>query len=361
MVWLAVYGGIFVAAALLSVLLCGGARAMGLKLGWMDIPAGRKAHRAPIAVTGGYGIFLSFAACVLGGTLLATWLAGHLPERLGNLAHYLQNLSGVRREIFSVLGGAGWLFLVGAIDDRHPLGPKVKLLAQALAVIPLLWAGIMIRSFLPNWVGAGLTLFWVLLLTNAFNLLDNMDGLSASVALVVCGVMALAAWQGGQLWMPALFLCLAGVLLGFLVYNFNPASLFMGDAGSLSMGYLCAVFSVLTTYWNPGTHTSLPVLMPLAIMAVPLFDTLSVMFIRHRHGAPLFVGDRNHFSHRLLKMGFSVREAALTIALLTGASGLLALPLRSLELSSALIHLGGLAMLFAVIIALEIVGRREQS
>jgi UDP-GlcNAc:undecaprenyl-phosphate GlcNAc-1-phosphate transferase len=252
------------------------------------------------------------------------------------------------------------MFALGAIDDLRPLGPKLKLAIQIVATLPLLAAGAHIHGFLPAPLGMALTVLWIVLLTNSFNLLDNMDGLSASVALVVCLVLTLAAWQGGQFWMPALFLCLAGALGGFLLYNFHPASMFMGDSGSLTIGYLVSVFSILITYTGQGSQavTGLPVLMPLAIMGVPLFDTLSVMFIRWRAGKPLMLGDRNHFSHRLLAMGFGVRGAALTIALLTGACGLLALPLRRLPLGQALIQLAGLTMLFGVVVALELTGRR---
>jgi UDP-GlcNAc:undecaprenyl-phosphate GlcNAc-1-phosphate transferase len=135
----------------------------------------------------------------------------------------------------------------------------------------------------------------------------------------------------------------------------------MGDAGSLTVGYLMAVFSVLVTYQNVAggaRATPLTLLMPLAIMGVPLFDTLSVMWIRRRAGKPLMVGDRNHFSHRLLALGFGVRGAVATIALLTAATGLLALPLRELDWGESALHVAGLSGLFGVIVALEVAGRR---
>lgn len=355
--WALCYLLVFLAALAASAALCGLARALGLRWGVMDVPSGRKAHARPIAVTGGWGIFATFMLFAGGGALLAPALARALPPAFGELRHYLENLSGVRRELLAILGGVTLVFTVGAIDDRRPLGPKVKLLAQIVATLPLIAVGVMIRGFLPLPVGALLTIGWVVVITNSFNLLDNMDGLSASVALVVCAVLALAARQGGELWLPALFLCFAGTLGGFLVYNFHPASMFMGDAGSLTIGYLVSVFSILVTYYGKGEPTALPVLMPVAVMGVPLFDTLSVMFIRWRNGKPLMVGDRNHFSHRLLAMGFTVRETAITIALLTGATGLLALPLRYLSWPAALAHMLGLAMLFSVVIMLELVGR----
>jgi UDP-GlcNAc:undecaprenyl-phosphate GlcNAc-1-phosphate transferase len=357
MKWIVLYIGVFLSALGVSAALCGAARALGLRLGIMDVPTARKNHGRPIAVTGGWGFFATFLLFVGGGALLLGPVAAALPPSLGELRHYIENLAGLRKEIAAILGGLTLVFVVGAVDDRRPLGPWVKLGAQILATLPLVAVGVMIRGFLPLPVGAALTIGWVVLLTNSFNLLDNMDGLSASVACVVCVVLALAARQGGELWLPALFLCFAGALGGFLIYNFHPASMFMGDAGSLTIGYLVAVFSILVTYYGKGEPTSLPVLMPVAVMGVPLFDTLSVMFIRWKHHKPLMVGDRNHFSHRLLAMGFTVRETAVTIALLTAASGLLALPLRFLAWPAALVHMLGLVLLFSVIVMLELVGR----
>lgn len=357
MKWMTLYILVFLSALGVSALLCGAARRLGLRWGVMDVPSGRKAHARPVAVTGGWGFFATFILFVGGGTLLLRPIAYLMPASFGELRHYIENLIGLRREVAAILGGTALVFVVGAIDDVRPLGPWVKLGAQVVATLPLIAVGVMIRGFLPLPLGAALTIGWVVLLTNSFNLLDNMDGLSASVALVVCCVLALAARQGGELWLPALFLCFAGALGGFLIYNFHPASMFMGDAGSLTIGYLVAVFSIMVTYYTKSEPTTLPVLMPLAVMGVPLFDTLSVMYIRWRNQKPLMVGDRNHFSHRLLAMGFTVRETAVTIALLTGATGLLALPLRVLAWPAALGHMVGLGLLFSVIVMLELVGR----
>lgn len=360
--WLILYLLVFLATLALSALACKLAFKLGERLGWMDIPSGRKAHARPIALTGGYGIFAAFILPVLVGLVLAGPLAGALAEAQPQLANYLANITGVLPEVGAVLLGAAIIFTLGAVDDRRPLGPRLKLAIQCAAVVPLITAGIYVRGFLPDPVGWALTLGWIVLLTNSFNLLDNMDGQTTMVGIVICFVLSLAAFQGGELWLPALFLTLAGALAGFLIYNYHPARMFMGDAGALTTGYLLAVFSILVTYYSRAegsSPTGLPVLMPLAIMGVPLFDTLSVMFIRWRAGKPLMVGDRNHFSHRLLAMGFSVRGAGLTIALLTLASGLLALPLRVLPLGDALLHLAGLAALFGVIIAMELIGRRQ--
>ncbi|MBI3737141.1 undecaprenyl/decaprenyl-phosphate alpha-N-acetylglucosaminyl 1-phosphate transferase, partial [Candidatus Sumerlaeota bacterium] len=269
-------------------------------------------------------------------------------------------LRGVRGQLGAILIGAAWIFSIGLIDDLKPLGPRFKLAAQILSAIPLILGGVTIRGFLPipalGWI---VTIGWCVVLMNSFNFMDNMDGLCATVAAVIAVVLAIAAALGGQLLLPALFLSFAGILAGFLIFNFNPASIFLGDSGALTIGYLLAVFSILTTYYAADQPTGLPILIPLVVMGVPLFDTASVMFIRWRNGAPFMVGDHNHFSHRLRAMGFSVRQTALAIGALTGAIGLLSLALRYLKPWEAILHLTGIVLLFCVIGALEFVGRRN--
>lgn len=361
--WWGLYIFVLLVGLVSGAVACGAARRLGVRWQLLDHPKGRKAHARPVALTGGWGIYAGFVALLAGGLLLAPALARALETSQPTLSLYLGNIAGVRPQLFAVLLGLTMVFLLGLIDDLRPLGPRIKMAGQIIAIVPLLVVGISIKGYLPVPIGWALTAFWILTLTNSFNLLDNMDGLSASVATMACLVMSLAAWQGGELWLPALFLAFAGVLMGFLCFNFHPASMFMGDSGALTIGYLMGVFSILITYADHvrpevAPVTGLPILMPLVIMGVPLFDTLSVIYIRWRNGKPLMVGDRNHFSHRLLAMGFGVRATALTIAALTLGTGLMALPLRRLGLGAALVHLLGVVAIFGVIVALECVGRR---
>lgn len=361
--WLLVCAVAFGGAAFVGALATRAARAAGLRLGLMDRPGGRKAHAAPVALTGGWAIFATFVLMTAAGGLLAPALAQWVPAALDPLPHYLENLRGARGDLAAILLGSVWIFAVGAIDDARPMGPWIKLLAQILAAVPLLAAGISIRLFLPvPALGWAATILWLVVLMNAFNFIDNMDGLCATVAGVIALVLAIAAWQVGQLWLPVLLLTFAGAMLGFLVFNFHPASIFLGDAGSLLIGYLLGVFSIMITFYQPDQASGgLPVLIPVAIMGVPLFDAASVLIIRWLAGKPLMVGDRNHFSHRLQALGMSVRQTAVTIGMLTGAIGLAALALRHLGLAEALLHLLALIMLFGVIAALEFFGRYRKS
>ena len=166
------------------------------------------------------------------------------------------------------------------------------------------------------------TLLWIVGMTNAFNLLDNMDGLSAGVALVASAVFLVNAWVLGEFFISLLLLAFIGSLLGFLFYNYNPASVFLGDCGSLFIGYVIASLTLLERYVSHASSTLFPVLMPVLVLAVPIMDTATVILIRLREGRPIYVGDRRHLSHRLVALGFSPRTAVLFIYLVTLSLGL---------------------------------------
>jgi UDP-GlcNAc:undecaprenyl-phosphate GlcNAc-1-phosphate transferase len=157
--------------------------------------------------------------------------------------------------------------------------------------------------------------------------------------------------------MACMFAMLAGALVGFLRYNFNPARIFLGDSGSLLIGYLLASLTIVATYYQRGVPTALPVLMPAVVLGVPLFDTISVMLIRLKLGKPLMQGDTNHFSHRLLRLGMNVRQAVAFIYLTTLAMGLAAVPLQHLPPRGALTQTSLIVLLFILIYLLERAGR----
>ncbi|MBM3335190.1 undecaprenyl/decaprenyl-phosphate alpha-N-acetylglucosaminyl 1-phosphate transferase, partial [Candidatus Sumerlaeota bacterium] len=244
-------------------------------------------------------------------------------------------------------------------DDRRPLGPWAKLLCQIAAIVPVLLAGVHIVSFLPSkWLGALATVAWMVLLINSFNFLDNMDGLSAGVGAVVTIVLAWISFGSDELLMTAMFIVLAGTLLGFLRHNFAPAKIFMGDSGSMFLGYMVGVLTVLATYYQKGVPTRLPVLTPVIVLGVPLFDTFSVLWIRWRAGQPLMQGDRNHFSHRLVNLGMSERGAVVFIYVTTFCVGLGALPLRHLDWPGALLVAVQTALWFVIIYWIERLGKQ---
>ncbi len=339
MLWVAfiALGGSF----LLSLLLTFAIRGLARKIGFVDMPGGHKGHAQPVALGGGLAIFLTIVIPTFAGTLLARWALPH--QDTGWIPEYLANhLAGIADKLpllSAVIIGALILHVVGLIDDVRPLGPWSKLLVQFLVAGTLVW-GFKIRSVeaLGEWPSIGITTFWIVLIINAFNFLDNMDGLSAGVAAISGLIFACAAMVSGQIFVPVLALVLVGAVTGFLTFNFNPASIFMGDAGSMVVGYFLAVLTVMTTYYNPAQH-SLPagILVPVVVLAIPLYDVISVVIHRLRAGDSPFCGDRRHFSHRLIKRGMSVKAAVCTIYLATAAVSVSAIILPRLPWSDALL------------------------
>lgn len=293
-------------------------RAWARSIGFVDRPNERKFHRAPISYGGGLAIVAALWLTVGGGVGLAVLAAGAPPSWLPlTVARHLPGVVSRLPELGVIFGCSMLLLAVGLYDDMRGMSPLPKLCLQILAGVLVAAGGIRLTAFVPwTWAHYLMTIGWVVVITNSINLLDNMDGLSSGVAAITSGAFALVALQGGQ-WFVALFLlALVGSLLGFLWYNYHPASIFMGDAGSLNIGFLLAVLTIKGTYYQPGAaaHT---VLLPLMVLAIPLFDTTSVILLRIRLGKPIYIGDTNHVSHRLVRMGMSVPRAVLTIYLMT--------------------------------------------
>ncbi|MBS3820727.1 MAG: undecaprenyl/decaprenyl-phosphate alpha-N-acetylglucosaminyl 1-phosphate transferase, partial [Phycisphaerae bacterium] len=233
-----------------------------------------------------------------------------------------------RGQALGILGGATVLHAIGLIDDRRHLGPWLKLLVQVLvAAAVVVFVGVRVAHHWGPTASITLSILWIVAITNSFNFLDNMDGLAAGVACIA-GLALLGAAAGmGQIFVPAWLCVLVGSLLGFLLHNFPPASIFMGDAGSLVVGYMLAVLSCLTTY-TTGRQNAVEllygVLAPVLMMAVPLYDTASVMLIRIAERRNPMIGDTRHFSHRLQKRGMSKRKTVLTIYLCTASTAIAA-------------------------------------
>ncbi|MDB5294165.1 MAG: putative undecaprenyl-phosphate N-acetylglucosaminyl 1-phosphate transferase [Phycisphaerales bacterium] len=311
------------------------------RLNFVDKPGHRKVHKAPTPLGGGVGIFLAFVLPML-GVLLAVRVLDPAAPRLGVPAEtWAAYLSGARQQTpaaLALLGAAAVLHVMGLVDDKRALGPYVKLLVQlgvAIAVVlPFkpLWS----LTALDDEVGAHgalavtVSVLWITAITNAFNFLDNMDGLSAGIAAVCATSFLITALSIRQWFVAAALALLIGALVGFLCFNFPPASIFMGDAGSLVVGFLLGVLTIRTTYLPPGTAFGAgwyAVFAPVIVLAVPLYDLVVVSGIRLRAGKSPFVGDTNHLSHRLVRRGMSKRTAVLCIWLLTAATSVAAVVL----------------------------------
>jgi len=340
---------VLVCATGLSILLTGLVRRWAVRVGFVDRPNHQKFHEGATPYGGGIAIFCAFWGTLGLGVLAALWLhhsgAAWLPASAGQ---HLPGLLSRLPQLGALFLGGLVLFAMGLWDDRHGLGPLPKLAVEIAVGIGIAACGVRATLFVDSLLYSyALTVGWLVVVTNAINLLDNMDGLSAGVAASACSIFLLVALQSGQLFITAGLLALLGALLGYLRYNFPPASIFMGDAGSLTIGYLLSTLTILATYYQRGHVYA--VILPLLVMAVPLFDTTSVILLRIRLGKPIYIGDTNHFSHRLVRMGMSTRRAVLVMYLMTFCSGLGATLLYQVsELGAVLIMLQTLLILVLI-------------
>jgi len=248
------------------------------------------------------------------------------------------------------------LFALGLWDDKKHLGPFFKLAVQfAVAFIAASVADIRVELFIESKIITSLlSAFWIVLIINAFNFLDNMDGASAGIAVITSSILFAAAAFSGQVFVGALALVLIGTLLGFLAFNFPPAKIFAGDAGSLVVGFFVALLSLRTTYYNQAQSGRwYPVLMPLVVMAVPLYDFISVTLLRIRQGKSPFTGDTQHFSHRLKRHGLNDTQTVLTLYLATLCTGLGATFLYQVNLTGAILIFAQTFMILAIIAVFE--------
>jgi UDP-GlcNAc:undecaprenyl-phosphate GlcNAc-1-phosphate transferase len=282
------------------------------RLGMLDQPGARKIHVDPVPRVGGISIAIAYAGS------FATLLLLPLPFR-DVIA------SGVPL-IFSLLPASGLIFFTGLLDDLIGLQPWQKLFPQFLAAVMACSAGVMFR-IAPDHAGAAfwnvpITLLWLISCTNAFNLIDGLDGLAGGVGLCATVAMLLSALTHDNFVLAAVAAPLAGCLLGFLKYNFNPASVFLGDCGSLLLGFELGCFGVV---WSQQSASPSGIALPLMTLAIPLLDVALAVVRRFLTNRPIFSPDKSHIHHQLLKQGLSPRRAALVIYACSGLAAALAL------------------------------------
>ncbi len=301
------------AALLLSLTLTPVMRDWSLSLGLIDRPDGRrKLHSGVIPRSGGIPILLAYAGA------FAIWLASPLSAR------------GLIREHTSAVAGllppVALIFAIGLLDDWVELKPVYKLAGQATAAVWAFAAGVRIVSIggheIPLWVGFVLTVGWLILCSNAFNLIDGVDGLAAGVGLTATTATLAAGLLHGD-WMLGLVTApLAGCLLGFLRYNFNPASIFLGDSGSLLIGFLLGCYGVI---WSQKCVTMLGMAAPAMVLALPLVEVALSIVRRFLRNEPIFAADRRHIHHRLLDRGLSPRRVVLSLYVVCGIGAAISL------------------------------------
>ncbi len=321
--YLSVYlGSLFLALAITPVIIW-----FARRLKAADHPGVRTVHKKPIPRIGGVPIFLSMMCLTIGVLFLSNVIGDAFRTIL--------------LKVIVLLSAAACMFLVGLIDDIRTKGlrARIKFLAQLAAALVVCAVGIRIELVAVadwltldfGWFSWPLTLLWIVGITNAINLSDGLDGLAAGISAVACGVIAIFAVYSGQVVMAVLMLALLGSLTGFLFFNFNPAKIFMGDSGSMFLGFTIASSSVMcATKSSALVGLALPVL----VLGIPIFDTLFSMLRRFLERRSMFAPDRSHFHHKLLDLGLKQRHAVIVIyavTLLAAGLGMFMMVTRNID------------------------------
>jgi UDP-GlcNAc:undecaprenyl-phosphate GlcNAc-1-phosphate transferase len=323
------------------------------RTGFLDHPGPRKIHTEPIPYGGGLVVAVSALSIATAGVVVGPARSAAPPP-----------LKVLGPGTLLIFAAASLVILVlGVVDDRKKLSAAFKLFIQTIVASGVAVWGQRLQLFdAPAVVGVAVTVLWILAVTNAFNLLDHMDGLSSGVALLAGSAFLVVALQTGQPVLASLLVPLLGACAGFLVFNFPPAKIFLGDAGSLFIGFwLACLTTSFTFYVKDADYRLYTYFVPVAVLAVPLFDTASVVIIRLLRRRPIFEGDTNHLAHRLTALGMSRRSAVLTVYALTLAAGISAVLLYFVDQKGAMLILVQLLLTFGIITLLEASGRRTDA
>jgi UDP-GlcNAc:undecaprenyl-phosphate GlcNAc-1-phosphate transferase len=301
------------------------------RIGFVAQPREDRWHRRPTALLGGIALFLSF--------MLPNLFLGEIP-----------------RPMLILILGASAMFLLGLIDDVHDLSPQSKFIAQLIISALIVAGGVRIQGLGHPAASIIVTLFWFVAITNAVNILDNMDGLAAGISFIAACSLWVYSQLGGPIILGLPAMLLAGATAGFWIYNFNPAKIFMGDCGSLFLGFLLAGLTITGT-WTSGipntpsgvytgfTNLVLVLVVPVAVLIIPLFDTALVSFTRVQTGRPISKGGRDHTSHRMVLLGYSEKRTVLTLMACAGSISALALYLSYQSAQGLLVMLSVIAVI----------------
>jgi UDP-GlcNAc:undecaprenyl-phosphate/decaprenyl-phosphate GlcNAc-1-phosphate transferase len=311
-----------------------------VRIGLVDDPGHRKIHDQSIPLAGGLGVITGLLLPLLAASL---WLLlqspaaspeSASPGELSGLKHssvYLLGYGFSHRalELAGILTGAVGMLLLGLLDDKYELRAGFKFSGQILVALLVAASGTRITLFVPSVMFSyAITVLWILTLVNAFNFMDNMNGLCAGLGAIAAWYFAGIAAANGQYLVALIAFQSFGALLGFLPYNFPRASAFLGDSGSHLTGYVLAVLAILPHFYTARKPSRWAVLAPLLVLLVPLLDMAWVVILRWRLGRPIYVGDTNHLSHRLLRLGLTPAQAVLLIWILAAVAGAAAYLLR---------------------------------
>ena len=331
----------FCIAVAVALVITPGVILLAAKTGAMDAPDARKVHKKPIPRIGGIGIYAAFMVAILA------------------VMGFTELTDDVFHELVGLLVSGTLIVIVGIIDDYKNLPAKVKLVGQIIAACVLVAFDVRI-DFITDPFGDFIfleyfavpaTVFWIVGLTNTVNLIDGLDGLAAGVSAIAAATIFLVAMQQSFLLVAVLTAALAGAAIGFLYYNFNPARIFMGDTGSMFLGFMLAGISVIGAVKSAAT---IALIVPILALGLPILDTTFAIVRRYRGGVPIFKPDKGHLHHRLLDLGFTQRQAVLLMYVISALLGLSAVVLN--EVSSGIAILIVLCVLSAVLLGAKKLG-----
>lgn len=370
---------LFLLAGVVGWAVCLFVKRFGYAIGLIDKPGFRKIHTSPIPTGGGLGIWfgvvfttalISLAAlgvrsCLASGaetflgfpmSAIPQCVTAHAPGVVSRLG-----------DLWTLLGLGTILVVLGTLDDRKGLDWKLRLGVEflvAIAAVACGWRATFFVNFpIVTWI---VSVFWIVGLINSFNMLDNMDALSGGVAAICALFLAAVAFVFApnplsgepQYFLGGFLLVLAGAIFGFLKLNKPPAKMFMGDGGAYFIGFLLATTTLSATFVGENTPKT-AIFVPVCILAVPLYDTISVVTIRLKHGVSPFVGDNNHYSHRLVALGLSKPQAVATIYLTTAACALGAFFLYQVDFGAACLVFLQTILILTLVAILEFAARKK--
>ncbi len=355
MIYLTALAAAFIVSAVLTV----ASKKIAIAAGLVAHPREDRFHKKITPLGGGIAIFATMALFCIAAIVCVKLYPGWTAKESGL---DIQDFAKKTQELTIVIICSAALFVLGLWDDIKNLGPIFKLIVQfAAAFAAAYWADVRVELFIESKIITSIiSSFWIVLIINVFNFLDNMDGASTGIALIISVILFFTAVLSGQIFVSGFALIFAGTLAGFLVFNFFPASIFMGDAGSLVIGFFVALLSLRTTYYQQTeTDKWYVVLMPLIILALPLYDFISVTGLRISQGKSPFIGDTQHFSHRLKKRGLTEVQAVLTLYLATLATGLGAIVLKIVNSAFGLLVFAQTVMVLGIVAILESTGKND--
>jgi UDP-GlcNAc:undecaprenyl-phosphate GlcNAc-1-phosphate transferase len=358
---LAVAGYLFALSLVAALAATPAAIRLAGRLKVVDPPGPRKIHQEPVPLAGGWALFAVLTVVLWGHMLAALLLRGtsHVASLPPGIGYYLEVAPAELPKLAAVWGGAALIFGLGLVDDLRRLSVRSRLWIQGAVALGLVLLGLRPNlGFLPAWAGAVLGILWIVGITNAFNFLDGLDGLSTGVALIATGGLLAILTLRQQPVVTGLLAVMAGAQAGFLRYNFHPARAFLGSSGSLLLGYLMAVATLGVTYMVRLDNWLIPILTPVFILAIPLYDTTSVILIRILRGRAIAGADQSHFHHRLLRTGFTHPQAVLFIYLIAFAVTVSAVLLVQTTPGQSLLVFLQIAATFLVLVMAERVAAR---